>query len=628
MGRYAALCLVLALGFGTVVGVAAADPPPDAAPRDRPAQATSSTAAPDCPHERIREISRSVGPSNGSAGTDRAPTDPRVVELYPNPTARGNVGEYLVLEVPPNGLEGGNWTLTDGHTTAALPNETGSGTAGRVALSADPAATEPLTDVPVRELEGTLRLAVDGDGIELRNGTATVDRVAYERAPLAERWYRTPRDGADRRGSNARNATADGRWWPREATCRPVSRATVDEATAFVLPDAPDVPLETIRGADDRLLLAGYTVTSRDVARELVAAVERGVDVAVLLESGPVGGAPAATESVLETLATGGVDVRAIGGEGARYRYHHPKYAVADDRVLVTSENWKPAGVGGRGSRGWGVRLEDADLAAELAAVFRADFEGWDTRSGAAYRADATFVDDDSSDATRRRYPTEHEPATVPVDAAELLLAPDNAEGRLAELIASAEDEILVEQAALDRDVALLEAVLDAAERGVEVEILLDSAWYHEDENAAVAADLERTAARDDLPLEVRLVEDTDRFEKIHAKGLVIDREVAVIGSANWNDNAFENNREVLVVLHGDAVGAYYAAVFDADWSGDAWSLPIELSAAVVVALVGAALVGRRYVRFGDERRDADSRPPQATSLDSESADDGDAEAP
>ena len=619
MGRYATLCLVVVLGFGTVVGAAAAGPPNDAAVRDRPTQAASSTVHPACPHERILETRRSADPSNGSARTGSAPSEPRIVELYPNPTARGNVGEYLVLELPPNAaLEDGNWTLTDGHTTAAPPNDTVS---GRVALSADPDATEPLTDDPVRELEGTLRLAADGDTVELRRGTETVDRVAYERAPLAERWYRTQRDDADRRGPDARNATAGGRWWPREATCRPVSRSAVDEATAFVLPDAPGVPLETIREADDRLLLAGYTITSRDVARELVDAAARGVDVRVLLESGPVGGAPAATEPVLETLEAGGVDVRAIGGEGARYRYHHPKYAVADDRVLVTSENWKPAGVGGRGSRGWGVRLADADLAAELAAVFRADFAGWDTRPGAAYRANATFVDDGEADRRQGRYPTEHDPTTVPVDAAELLLAPDNAEGRLAELIASADDEILVEQAALDGDLSLLAAVVDAAERGVEVEILLDSTWYHEDENAAVAADLERTAARDDLPLEVRLVEDTHRFEKIHAKGLVIDREVAVVGSANWNDNAFERNREVLVVLHGDSAGAYYADVFDADWEGDSRSLPLGLSAAGVAALVAAALVGRRYVRFGDERRDGDSRETRATESPIDAAD-------
>ncbi|QSW98572.1 phospholipase D-like domain-containing protein [Haloterrigena alkaliphila] len=531
---------------------------------------------------------------NESTGT-RAP---RIVELYPNPTIPDNVGEYLVLETPPE-TRLGDWTLTDGHTTAGLPNETVS---GRVALSTAPTVTRGLTDAPVLELEGHLRLAADGDHLELRNGTTTVDTVSYDRAPTARRWYRS--EG----GANATVDPAAGSWHPRGATCLPVSTADAAAATAFVLPDAPELPLETIREADERLLLAGYTFTSTAVADELVAAADRGVDVAVLLESGPVGGTPRATDSVLERLAAAGVDVRVTGGDGARYRYHHAKYAVADDRVLVTSENWKPSGIGGASSRGWGVRLANASIAADLAAVFRADHGGWDTESGAAFRANASFVDGEGGDAisqtdpSSRAFSTEHEPATVPLESAELLLAPDNAEARVTTLLADADDEILVKQASIDRDAAVLEATIDAARRGVSVRILLDSTWYHEDENEALAADLEALAAEESLPLEVRLVAETDDFEKIHAKGVVIDREVAVVGSANWNENSFRNNREVLLALHGEAIASYYAAVFEDDWEGDdgPWSLTVGVVLTVIAALALAALVGRRYVRFGD----------------------------
>ena len=549
---------------------------------------------PDCP-VAARDAVGSADEENGSHGP--ATTDvntPRIVELYPNPTIHDNVGEYLVLEVPP-GTRLEPVTITDGHTTATLPNETAS---GRVAVSADPDVTGELTDAPVLELEGHLRLAADGDDLELHTETGVVDAISYDRAPQAERWYRSADDG-DRAGSTT--ASADGTWHPRGATCLPVTAADVDEATAFVLPDAPEVPRETIREADDRLLLAGYTVTDDDVAADLVAAADRGVDVAVLLEGSPVGGTPQATEAVLETLERGGVDVRVLGGEGSRYRYHHPKYAVADDRVLVTSENWKPAGVGGASSRGWGVRLADDALADDLATVFEADHGGWDTESGTTYRETTSFVDDESTGSPSRSFPTEHEPTTHPVASAELLVAPDNAEKRLTELIADAEDELLVKQASVDGDAAVLEETVDAARRGVAVEILLDSTWYHEDENRVLADDLERIAEDESLPLEVRLVGDTDRFEKIHAKGVVVDREVAVVGSANWNDNAFRNNREVVLALHGEEIAEYYADVFEDDWDGDggSWRLPFGLSLTVLGALAVAAVVGRRYVRFG-----------------------------
>lgn len=587
-----ATCFVLvaltAVSAGFVPGVAVAD--------DASSSGGLDAVAPDCPHESTAGV---------DASTDLE--EPRIVELYPNPTTDGNVGEYLVVETPlETTLE--NWTVTDGHTTARFPNETVS---GRVAASTDPEVTETLTDDPVIELEGTIRLAADGDDLELRDGGEPVDAVSYERAPLAERWHRTDPDAASESETPAGvERDGQGEWHPRDATCLPVSSTAVEEATAFVLPDSPEVPRETLQTADERLLLAGYTISSEDVARDLVGAAERGVDVAVLVESGPVGGTPAASESVLEQLDAGGVDVRAIGGEGARYRYHHPKYAVADDRVVVTTENWNPAGVGGESSRGWGVRVDDADLAADLEAVFWADFEGWDTESGDAFRANATFVEEDgATDDRAPTFPTDHEAATVDADAVDLLLAPDNAEAATLELLAGADDEILVKQASIAADATVLEETVAAARRGVDVRILLDSTWYHEDENAALRDDLERTAAAEDLPLEVELVDETDRFEKIHAKGVVVDREVAIVGSANWNQNAFENNREVLLAVHGDEAGEYYATVFEGDWEDDPWSLPFSLSVTVVVALLLAAVVGYRYVSFGAERAVDRGRP-------------------
>lgn len=55
---------------------------------------------------------------------------------------------------------------------------------------------------------------------------------------------------------------------------------------AFVLPDAPAVTVATLRAAERRVLLAGYTVTSWRVARALVAASECGATVRVLVDGG------------------------------------------------------------------------------------------------------------------------------------------------------------------------------------------------------------------------------------------------------------------------------------------------------------------------------------------------------
>lgn len=570
----AVVFVLLAIGifaFGAAaIGTGATAADPAAEPADR---------CPTGPTEETRERAAELNASD----------EPRIAGLYPDPITDGNVGEFLVLAVPdPDDLAEANWSVTDGHTEAALPNETA---AGRVALSMDPDRTESMTDYPVAELEGHLRLAADGDELAIERDGEVVDRVAYEQASEGERWYRT--DGGE------------GEWWPRGATCRPVETVPGGEVTSFVLPDAPDLPLDTIAAADDRILLAGYTFTDEEIAEALHAAIDRGVEVSVLVEGGPVGGTPDRTEPLLTDLDEAGATVRVLDGEGARYTHHHPKYAVADDRALVTTENWKPSGIGGTSNRGWGVISEEPAIATELAAVFRADAAGHDTVSWTEHRENATFVE---SDPPGDSLEGDHAPERHAVEETELLLAPDNAEERLVELVASAEEELLIKQVRIgDREFPALEAAIEAAERGVEVKILLDSTWYVEEENRALADRLADEG--EELPLEIRLVE-SEGFESIHAKGVVVDRETAVVGSANWNNASLRDNREVALALHGDGVGSYYADVFYDDWEDeDTWPLPVGLLGAIAIALVVAVGAVRRYVPFGaPERRELDGR--------------------
>lgn len=67
-----------------------------------------------------------------------------------------------------------------------------------------------------------------------------------------------------------------------------------------------------------------------------------------------------------------------------------------------------------------------------------------------------------------------------------------------------------------------------------------------------------------------------------------------------WNNNSARNNREVALVLRGEAVGDYYGDVIRADWRGGQPRLTIGLAVACLLAAVGAGTVARR-VRFEDE---------------------------
>ena len=144
-----------------------------------------------------------VSPAAAAPPAQSATSDAEFVAVYPDPVARGDSGEFVVVRFP-RATNGTNWTLTDGKTVARLPNRTLSGT---IALSTAPGAAAELTDYPVVELTGRLRLANGGERLRLRRGDDTVDATRYRNAPEASVW----------------NASGGG-WRPLGATDREVVR--------------------------------------------------------------------------------------------------------------------------------------------------------------------------------------------------------------------------------------------------------------------------------------------------------------------------------------------------------------------------------------------------------------------
>ncbi|NHN49537.1 phospholipase [Halostella sp. JP-L12] len=503
----------------------------------------------------------------------RATEDPRIVAVYPDPVEADDRGEFVVVDFPePTDLSG--WTIADGETVAPLPNRT---VEGRVAVSADPAAARNLTDTPVLPLDGRLELANGGETIELRRGNATVDAATYERSREGERL------------------TRDG-WVPMGASDHDPAVSGPADVEAFALPDSPGVPVQALSGADDRILLAGYTLSSERAVRELERAAARGVEVRVLVDDSPVGGTSERQVAALNRLAESDATVRVAGGERERYRFHHPKYAVVDGRALVMTENWKPSGTGGGSSRGWGALVRDAAVADDLAAVFRGD---WNARDAVPWREHRETVDPVSGNASRESYPERFAPRNVSVERVRLLTAPDNAEAGIVREIRDAEESLLVEQVSLGgRETPPVRATVDAARRGVRVRVLLSGAWYAREENRERVRWLNALAEREGLDLEARVAEPRSRFEKIHAKGVVIDERRVILGSVNWNNNSLRENREVALVLVGDEVGAYYARLFRADWRGGAWRVPGGVAAVLGLVVLAATWYGRRKIEF------------------------------
>lgn len=475
-----------------------------------------------------------------------------------------------MLAVSP-GTDLGEFSLEDGEHTVAL-NGTAS---GRVTLSTAPNETERLTSRSARPLPGDLSLSNAGETLRLRHGNRTVDTLSYANAPEAE------------------VVDASGDWRPLGATDRPVVGGGHGRARAFVLPDAPTLAVSHLRAADRRILLAGYTFSSRPATDALVAAVRRNVTVRVLVDGSPVGGMSARMARRLDRLAAAGAEVRVLDGPRARYAFHHAKYAVVDGRALVTTENWKPSGTGGHGSRGWGVVTGRPAVVSGLADTFRAD-TGWHD-AVPWQEASANLSTTSGGAPATERYPRRFDPRGVRIEGTRLLVAPDNAERTVVDLVANATESVRVEQVSVgSRRQPFLQATLDAARRGATVRVLLSGAWYVRDDNRNLTAYLNERADEEGLDLEARVADPRGRYGKIHAKGVIIDGDRVVVGSLNWNNYSARRNREVAVILEGQEPARYFRRVFRADWRGGRWTLPAGVAVACLVAILTAAWRARR----------------------------------
>lgn len=520
--------------------------------------------------------------SVGTNATGESNTTARIVSLRPAPVA----GTETVTVT----LARGTYHLDDGEASVELHGP------GTVVVARDPANVTSR----YRVVESELRLANAGERVWLRHDNRTVHAVDYPQAEPGSRYH-----------------TATSAWRPVGLRPREPVALGPAETTAFVLPDAPGPPVETLRAAEERVLLAGYTFGSERVVTALRAAVERGVTVRVLLDGSPVGGVEDSQATTTAALVDAGVAVRHVDGEAARLRFHHPKYAVVDDRALVLTENWKPSGTGGASNRGWGVRLDSDTAARELAAVFRHDWRGRGTQPATpgggddagdtGDGGDRTTTDwrgaESATDDTGRSFPARFAPTTTRANATFLLTSPGNAGTGVARVIDAADSRVAVLQPTVERG-RLLAAARRAAARGVQVRLLLSSAWYVEEDNRALAEDLSAWADRANATLSVRLVDPGGAFQKLHAKGVVAD-DTAVVGSLNWNPTSVGENREVAVAIRDPVVADYYRRVFDADWTGpdDGFGggrVPQLLLVAAVGAVAGVAVLIRRRLRFAD----------------------------
>ncbi|MFH0966306.1 MAG: phospholipase D-like domain-containing protein [Methanobacteriota archaeon] len=499
----------------------------------------------------------------------------QITEVYPDTFLNGDTDEYLVIsgQGPISTLE-----VTDGEGTLQFPS--GSVSGGSITIARDGEAFRKITgkypdydligkssSVAKPHITGKFQLANQKDELTLILNGQVIQNLTW------------PGSFSPRKGQ-IHVLSREGIWDSRvyisgQSRFESTSFANIS-GVAFVSPDCSRSVFEdAITSAHHEILVNIYEFTDQGFADLLCAAAARGVRIIVLIEGGPVGGISPDEQSVIATLSGSNIQVSAMTGAGedhAPYRYDHAKYLVIDgERVLLTTENFTSHSIphiGTSGNRGWGVFLTSRELAGYFSQVFASDLDGPGITRVQGYPSEITPY-------TGVSYNQVFEPVSFTAALVTPVLAPDTTD-LIVPFISKAKKRVLIEEAYIKhwtggKKNPYLQAAIDAARRGVDVRIILDSFYYNDEDeadNADIVDEINGVADRDHLPLEARMIDlRSTGLLKLHAKGVVADDSV-FISSINWNENSPVFNREAGLIIEDKSAAGYFASVFESDWKG------------------------------------------------------------
>lgn len=145
----------------------------------------------------------------------------------------------------------------------------------------------------------------------------------------------------------------------------------------------------------------------------------------------------------------------------------------------------------------------------------------------------------------------------------------ESSKSEVLDLISSAKQSIHLEMFQLG-DENVIEALVDAGKRGVDVKMILsddsrnvsEKEFYSRDEHHQI--DMEQYLEQ--AGCQVKWVKKRDMYSW-HRKIAVFDRSVVFMGSTNWTRTGFENNSECNVRFSSATQSEIFESQFDSDFS-------------------------------------------------------------
>jgi len=331
--------------------------------------------------------------------------------------------------------------------------------------------------------------------------------------------------------------------WATEATIVPL----IDREGACVYCGVVAEALDAAQSSID-LLLSNAELEGNPLWDNVIEAHERGVFVRVLLDSSDW--APSITAKnrpTLTHLADHGIAVRFDDPEITT----HAKLVIVDRRTAILgSTNW---------NRYAFDEHEQANVLVECEPIGAAFAEYFDRLWEDRLPPDGVVLDPEAAKATS--------PTIIPLfdtdgtaTYASLVLA-------LLQLARRSVHVALYRMSVYPgyqtgSSTELIDALIGAAGRGLDVRVLMDDCSYYAD---SAAANLMAAIYLYQRGVEVRFDEPG---KTTHAKLIVMDGVSVVLGSTNWNYYSLERNIEAnLALLNIAKVGAAYEAYFEQLWS-------------------------------------------------------------
>lgn len=502
------------------------------------------------------------------------------------------IESFALVNVGAESLDLGGLWVSDGEGNLTFQGGQWLASGEMMAVCTDPIVFRTLIpDVSVLPYsalikKGSFVLANDGDSLRLYGTDGTLwDCFVYGDAVDAMGWngpaFAPLPNGnmAVRSGSSGYRDSDQGTDWYRSVIGRTELEAYRCNAQVqpFLYPgQALGIILDRLDRAERSIDVAMYELEERAIVDALVLAERRGVETRILVEGQPVTGMSPHTKRALNDIWRGGGEIVLLRSNDSykRYDYMHCKYAIIDQEyIIVGSENWVSNAF--EGNRGWGAVLWSSAVADRLTSMFVNDSSlrfpdarmmtgPFDVGTGTDHASNYTFSN------YARWYQAN---LTVTV-------SPDNSLEIIRSLMGSGVERILIEQMQFDlgwaRSSGFWDSLAEVGRNGCQVRLLLDAVL---DDNPG--GNRETVAKFNEMggmgtDMEARLVSPFHDFSVVHNKGMVVD-DCVLISSVNMVRGAFEENREIGVLIRSPELADWYAESFWEDWEIDPLPPVIDL---------------------------------------------------